>query len=684
MKILKKLSVALLLGSVISTPLFDFPIVNATQQTTQSQRLLSLGASLSAQEAEQTKQLLGANQGTLNNILYIDGNTVNHYLKDGSNANTGVFSSALIETLPQGSGVQVQIITPSNIYVVKPTTYQNAAITSGAKDVLIKIATIRPVTGEGALAGVYALLEQAGMRVDPKAIVVAEKEIKIVEQAKTNNQVTDNQINQIIVEIKTEITNQIINQQTVNIDQVITQIVNNHTEINLSPETIEILKQLAQEYQHTEAAQKKETVEQLNQSINVDTSKPYAVDLNQYGGIVNFYREDMNHLSLLTVSLPNQTVSRLPIGDDISVQVENIDTKEVTAISEDNTTRTVKVNTILRNTQVSDGSEDMYLFINNEGTISLLTPNYTDNGVDGMIEYRVGEAPVISTIEEENSNNDFPYAVDTNTLDNITPFYREGMNIPNNINLSLQDRTIEFGSIGTGIIHITNVPTQIIRVASHDGSSVREVYVNTQIQIENIPGDLGNPMFLFNNQNGGISLATPNYAGNVLPADSDIMLEYLIGTYTSPISEEASSPEVNVNDIDAPFAIDMNLLSSDSTFVFENNPIKLRLLKDEKKIIVTDEFNQFEGEIEFEIIATKEINIESADGSGKRRVNVNNLIKIKNLNDNNTTQFDQNLYLFVNSQGEVSLIVPDYSQLPTEEVDESQIQYLEYLIEKID
>ena len=32
-------------------------------------------------------------------------------------------------------------------------------------------------------------------------------------------------------------------------------------------------------------------------------------------------------------------------------------------------------------------------------------------------------------------------------------------------------------------------------------------------------------MYLINNKNGGLSLLTPNYAGNVEPGQTDVMLE---------------------------------------------------------------------------------------------------------------------------------------------------------------
>ena len=217
----KKVITALATVGMAVTPMRTVFGVQQVQQ-----KLLSLGASLQGAQITQTRSLLGATDVPEANTIYVDGNTVNQYLSDGSNANTIVYSSAVIEPQAEGFGVQVQIVTPQNIKLVTPLSYQNAAITSGAKNVLIKIATVSPVTGEGALAGVYALLNKAGIKVSQQAIQVAEKEIKVVEQAKQQQQLTDIQINQIIADIKKEVTNHIVNNVTIDQTQS-TIIVNN-------------------------------------------------------------------------------------------------------------------------------------------------------------------------------------------------------------------------------------------------------------------------------------------------------------------------------------------------------------------------------------------------------------------------------------------------------------------------
>ena len=274
------LAVAVALVSAPLTATFTSYQVLAVQQQTQGERLVSLGRSLDAQQAELTKQLLGANDVVADKVIYVDGNTVNRFLQDGSNANTQVYSSALIEQKPEGFGVQVQIVTPQNITLVKPITYQNAAITSGAKNVLIKIATVTPVTGEGALAGVYALLEKTGVQIDQKAVKVAEKEIKIVEQVKQSSGTDDAKINQVIADIKKEVTVNVTNETNINVTQIVETVVNNHTEINLTQQDVNELQEFAEQFAQTEAAQDQDTITQLEKSIDLNLDRPWLDVLN--------------------------------------------------------------------------------------------------------------------------------------------------------------------------------------------------------------------------------------------------------------------------------------------------------------------------------------------------------------------------------------------------------------------
>lgn len=258
--------------------------LSLTVEATQGQvrQMVSLGGSLDANQAAETKRLLGAEHLGDNDTVYVNGDTVNHYLNDGSNASTPVFSSAYIEPKEEGYGVQVQIVTPSNILNVTATTYQNAAITAGAKNALIRIATVTPVTGEGALAGVYAIYEKMGVQLKQEDIQVAEKEIKVVNEVVEAAKLSDEQVNNLMAEIKKQII-AIVSEGSEITDDQINQIIDKvlaDNKIENIPSIKELLFTYAKDFAKTEAAKSKETIEQIEQSLD---SRPWATVLAGLG-----------------------------------------------------------------------------------------------------------------------------------------------------------------------------------------------------------------------------------------------------------------------------------------------------------------------------------------------------------------------------------------------------------------
>ncbi|PKY89588.1 hypothetical protein CYJ57_03440 [Falseniella ignava] len=282
----KRMIFTALAAAIVINPIALNPMplnqVMAVQQNEQ-QELVALGASLDPASAQQTLALLGAQQVPQSNILYVNGDMINRYLQDGSNESTQVLSSAYIQQMPEGYGVQVQIVTPQNITVVRPLTYQNAAITAGARNVNIRIATVAPVTGEGALTGVYALLEQQGQAVNTHDVQVAQSEINLVNQIEQEATVSNEVANNAVADIKTQIVqatqeqqmsgNQINAEGDVTLTQEqITNIVNNIiNEYQITNQVvIEQLNVYAQDFSKTEAAQNADTIQQLEMSMTED------------------------------------------------------------------------------------------------------------------------------------------------------------------------------------------------------------------------------------------------------------------------------------------------------------------------------------------------------------------------------------------------------------------------------
>lgn len=261
--------------------------VAAQQTKDQSNDLMSLGATLNDKQIEQTKRLLGGMGVPSKNVISIDGNLINHYLSDGSDANTPVYSSALIQPQSKEYGVQVQIVTPQNIQKVSQATYQNAAITAGAKDVLVRVATVLPVTGEGALAGVYALLAQSGKELKPNDVKIADKEIVIINNINNivnNKEIQNINVNMLIADVKIFVINQLAegNDPSADFESFVRSYLkekgHSDEEINalLQDETfMKAIRELIDGFKQTDAAKDKETAEQLEKSLIEDMGRPW-------------------------------------------------------------------------------------------------------------------------------------------------------------------------------------------------------------------------------------------------------------------------------------------------------------------------------------------------------------------------------------------------------------------------
>lgn len=136
------------------------------------------------------------------------------------------------------------------------------------------------------------------------------------------------------------------------------------------------------------------------------------------------------------------------------------------------------------------------------------------------------------------------------------PFYASGMNIPNWITLdNTQTRSYiagmmnfisrNYGEMSSEPIsfsyEVKQIPTTIIVVFNppEAGAQTREVKVNSELVLDFSNADNiektrygQNKYYLFYNQNGGISLAAPNFAGNVVTAEeTKIMIEYTITSW---------------------------------------------------------------------------------------------------------------------------------------------------------
>lgn len=176
----------------------------------------------------------------------------------------------------------------------------------------------------------------------------------------------------------------------------------------------------------------------------------------------------------------------------------------------------------------------------------------TKKEINRLIEYDIKNNKVIKN-ETVQSNEDFSYAVPVSEITDKT-FYFSGVNNPLDVHLAFADNgqgqvsftTKGLDNFGNDTVVYTavcnQIPTTEIRIfsAAHEHrsshSNIRTVKVNTAITLIGIENeyegssnqfDMSGPLYVFYNKNGGISLITPNYAGNVTAEYADVMQEVL-------------------------------------------------------------------------------------------------------------------------------------------------------------
>lgn len=219
-----------------------------------NQPVYAYGESLSTDQKQKTSQLLGVKDGSLDmqvNIKELNGllhDTYNYYQ---------CYSSVYLSPLSDNTGIKVEIVTPDTITAITPRQYENAALTAGATNMDIKVASVKAVDGSGALAGVYKAFSGTTGALPEENVKVAQKELKVTSAITAENKnkegYSDDLLNAAVAEIKATITKEKeakggdITQ--VNIGQIINNVVNNYNLSGiLSEENKKSLQDLMQQF----------------------------------------------------------------------------------------------------------------------------------------------------------------------------------------------------------------------------------------------------------------------------------------------------------------------------------------------------------------------------------------------------------------------------------------------------
>lgn len=118
------------------------------------------GHSLSEEQKAKTRKLLKVKDGSASEVT-INGTDLIKYIGEGSK-DALVYSSVQITPKEKGHGITLSVVTKENITKLNTMDYINALQTSGARDMVVTIASPVAVSGHSALAGVYKAMEMLG------------------------------------------------------------------------------------------------------------------------------------------------------------------------------------------------------------------------------------------------------------------------------------------------------------------------------------------------------------------------------------------------------------------------------------------------------------------------------------------------------------------------------------------
>ena len=269
--VVKLLSVSLLGASMVGVSA-KADIQTDTINEMWGKPTLVYGSGLSDSEVVQTNNAFNIKNIDNVNRQVNSGADFAKYLNIEGVSDSELFSSVLVQKADKGIGVKVKIKTPENITSITQTQYENAAITAGASNVEIEVASIKKVTGESALVGVYKALDANGQKVDTKRAEVASQELSTVNSIAGESDLNKEQSAQLdnaLAQIKSDLTKykeENASKATADVvrDTVKKAVKDNGLSEYISDEQVESLVSLADAYQNTAAIEDKEVQKQLS------------------------------------------------------------------------------------------------------------------------------------------------------------------------------------------------------------------------------------------------------------------------------------------------------------------------------------------------------------------------------------------------------------------------------------
>ena len=266
------------------------------------------GGGLSETQIKEPEKLVGIKKTENVASVAVTGEDLVKYLKEGSGDTANMISSVLVQKDNSGKGVNVTIETPENITQITQDQYANAAITAGVNDAKIVVASVKKVTGESALTGIYKAFDVNGEDLDQDRMEVAQKELEttndIAQENADKSDFDSAKFDQAIIEIKQELADLKEKQGELATKEDIERIINdalknNQLENAVTQDQINQLMALFEKYQQTSAIDSAQVKEQLKQLSDTVQSKfgealQEAKDSGMLDKVGNFFSQIWN------------------------------------------------------------------------------------------------------------------------------------------------------------------------------------------------------------------------------------------------------------------------------------------------------------------------------------------------------------------------------------------------------
>ncbi|MBQ0138179.1 MAG: DUF1002 domain-containing protein [Kurthia sp.] len=214
---MKKHAFAIIAAICLSTATITSPIIGHASSSTEAKTSVNeklgvpiavYGASLNAEQKASVKQSLNVAADEDTEEITVTGEDIAKYIQDGD-SRARLYSSAKITPQDKGKGLVINIVTPDNITEVTSDMYSNAMLTAGIEDAKVDVAAPKPVSGHSALAGIYKAYEvTTGKTLDKERTDVANQELSVATDLAKNSDVSDDQVSQLLTEIKQAIAEQ--------------------------------------------------------------------------------------------------------------------------------------------------------------------------------------------------------------------------------------------------------------------------------------------------------------------------------------------------------------------------------------------------------------------------------------------------------------------------------------------